>query len=234
MLTVPHTSGQRPPSRMIAQYILTPLPPPLNKVVFATNNTIKREVINSIRLYSEIKDLGKDILTRHGHVTLTYSFDRFQAYVRQSLTFFEAAEALHYRASPLLYYYSFMNFVKAIIFLHDPTFTSGHINHGISPNRKMVGTLGNHVVTAAQGVFSHFYQHITNTTIPNGTRLRMQNLLSYVSDIGFEYQYLKMGNLSWMGCKYAIVQYANEKNRCRALIAVTRPSRRTIKVCPVY
>jgi hypothetical protein len=81
---------------------------PLNKTITKTSSTVKDDILGSIQLYSEIKDLGYDLLQRQSHPDLDASFKQLQAYIRQGVTFFGAAYQTHYRSSPLVYYYAFM------------------------------------------------------------------------------------------------------------------------------
>ena len=115
------------PVRTINRFLSKNFPAPLRRQIILSSTLINRELISSFQMYSEVQDLGKDLLKCYTHQDLRNSFVRFQSYIRQAINFYQAAEALHYRASPLLYYYSFMNFAKAITFLRDPTFPFGHI-----------------------------------------------------------------------------------------------------------
>jgi hypothetical protein len=127
------------PARHVAQWIIRPLPPPFHRQPLISNDTVRRELISSLELYSEIRDLGQELLHAHGHPNSLKSFRRFQAYVRQGVSFFNSAETLPYRSSPLLFYYSFMNLAKAASFLRDPHYPFGHINHGLTPGRRPGG-----------------------------------------------------------------------------------------------
>jgi hypothetical protein len=107
------------------------------KIQMPTTNRISNELLASIQLYSEIKDIGKKILASNGHKDLAKSFLILQSYIRQAVKFYEAAEVLHYRASPLIYYYSFMNLAKAYICLQDPTFVDSGLTHGLMAGREI-------------------------------------------------------------------------------------------------
>jgi len=210
-----------PPQRHATAYLSRSFPAPLNRTTLSTNDNVRRELISSIQLYSEVKDLGRTLLRRFGHPDAKKSFDRFQSYIRQSIAFFEGAETLRYRSSPLLYYYSFMNLVKAITFLRDPTFPFGHIHHGLIPSRKN-GVLANHFVTVAgSGVFPRFYSQLTGNIVQSHSKLTIKALLGYVSAISFEYTHLNFGQVRYSGCRYAIVRFHGEQE-FRAVLVVTR------------
>jgi YaaC-like Protein len=168
-------------------------PPPFDKVILRTSDTVRGELIGSIELYSEVKAFGKELLKTNGHTDLAQSFLVFQALMRQARTFFEAAEALHHRASPLNYYYSFMNLAKAFCFLRNPTFLSANLTHGLTP-RSVEGRLRKqYVVAKANGVFPSFYRHLTGTHVPTNAKIRIADLLGYSSDVQYEYIQFKFG-----------------------------------------
>ena len=209
--------------RLVVNYISKRFPGPLSKYVLTTNDTVQRELLNSFQLYAEVKDVAHALLNTYSHPSPATSYPRFQAYVRQAISFHDAAEKLHYRASPLLYYYSFMNFAKAIIFARDHTFTTGHIIRGIQPPHN-TGMLRQHFVTVrVPGVFSHLYKYAVRQSIYSGAKFSVMKLLGYVSDVGQEYQEFKYGSPLSVGCKYAVVQY-NDFQGCRGLLAVNTPT----------
>jgi hypothetical protein len=179
-------------------------------------------------MYSEIEDFGKKLLKNYSHPQINQAFRLFQSYMRQAITFYNAAEAIHYRASALLYYYSFMNLAKAIIFLRDPAFPFGHLHHGLIPCKQR-GALRNHfVIVPSRGIFPRFYQQVTSTPIGNNTKLRIVGLLGFVSDVAFEYSSFGMGAPKFAHCKYAIVNNAGE-NGFRSLLAVNLGDPRLVR-----
>jgi hypothetical protein len=114
-----------------------------------------------------------------------------------------------------------MNLAKAAIFLRDSAFPFGHIHHGLTASREAGGLNRQFTTVVVQGVFSHLYRHVTNTNIHNQARFRLRSLLSYISDLAFEYQYLNLGSMRYMGCKFSVVQYHGERTY-RAVLAVNR------------
>lgn len=105
--------------------------PPFRKIELACASSVQGELIGSLELYSEVKAFGKDLLRANGHTNISDAFLQFQAYIRQARAFFEAAQVLHHRASPLNYYYAFMNFAKAYILLRTPGFVDRNLVHGL-------------------------------------------------------------------------------------------------------
>jgi hypothetical protein len=191
---------------------------PLHKKIMKTSGTVKDDILRSIQQYSEVTDLGYDLLQRQSHPDSGTSFKRFQAYIRQGLTFFGAADQTHYRASPLLYYYAFMNLAKAIVFLYDHGFTAGHIYHGLTP-APGTGNFRDHFIKVkTSGVFQSFYKQILGENIATETKLGVLGLLSYISDLTYEHRFFNLGESSSYPCKYAVVQWEGEE-QYRGLIA---------------
>src|SRR5215469_15764111 len=181
------------PARQVVRWYGESFPPPFSKNDLRGNDSIRNELFSSIELYSEVKALGREILKRNGHQDLRASFLRLQAYIRQARTFYEAAEALHYRASPLLYYYSFMNFAKAYLHLRDTKFKDTNLHHGIRLGNASGSIRGHRVVAMTKGVFPLFYERVSTISIGPPRQLSIAALLGYVSDVAFEYVSLQFG-----------------------------------------
>src|SRR5216683_5730534 len=173
----------RPP-RPIPQFI-SAFPPPLNKGVLSCSGSVRDEILGAIKLYSEVNEFGRELLRANGHAKPATAFPRFQAYIRQANTFFEAAEVLHPRASPLNYYYAFMNFAKALILLKDSKFVDQRLTHGLAPNSSGGSLRRQFVHVARKGVYPLFHRHVTGKTPKPQLRMRAVDLLSYCTDVGF-------------------------------------------------
>jgi hypothetical protein len=191
---------------------------PLHKQIMKTSGIVKEDILGSIRKYTEVTDLAYDLLQRQSHLDLDASFKRFQAYIRQGLTFFGAADQMHYRASPLVYYYAFVNFAKAIGFLYNLGSWSGKIYHGLSPAPGTDNFHDHSIQVRADGVFQRLYSHILRENITSNTTLGIVGLLSYISDLTYELRLFNLGESSTYPCKYAVVQWDGEEQH-RGLIA---------------
>jgi hypothetical protein len=177
---------------------------PFDKNVLACTAGVQEEIIGSFNFYAEIKELGRELLRANQHPNPAKSFAKFQAYIRQANTFFETAAELHHRASPLNYYYAFMNLAKALVFLRSPSFVDQRLTHGISPNLQP-GSLRRQRVNATDvGVFPKFYETATGKKLPKRSSFKIAELLSYVSDVSFEYITLKYGTPSLFRTKFAL------------------------------
>jgi hypothetical protein len=186
-------------------------PWPLNKYELRCTASIQEEIIASFDFYAEIKDLGKELLKGNQHPNPAKSFQRFQAYIRQAKTFYETAAILHHRASPLNYYYAFMNLAKALIFVQTPSFVDQNLRHGIAFTPKQGSLRNQRVRTMETGVFPSFYAAATKVKLAKSS-FKIVDLLSYVSDVEFEYTNLKYGTSSSFRTKLAMCVDANKTN----------------------
>lgn len=211
-----------PQARHLTRWISKDFPEPFAVHGLQTSDTILAELLSSFQLYSEVKALGYEILRQNNHPNLKVSHSRFQSYIRQGIAFNQAASNLHFRASPLLYYYSFMNFAKSVIFLRDPAFTAGHIHHGLTPSQA-VGGIKRHFVTARHGVFSQLYRQIIGQAIPNNTRLNVVTLLGYVSDVALNSVTWVWGSPRAIRAQFAVAQSAAEQGFRGIIAAASYP-----------
>ncbi len=185
---------------------------PFNKEVLLCSASIRDELLASINTYAEIKDGGRELLKANGHQALAKAYLRFQAYIRQAKAFYESAENLHHRAGALNYYYSFLNFAKAFIFLKTPTFIENNIHHGITP-RPTTGSLKKQrVIIKKDGVLPRFYKLIANHSIAANAEMKISDLLGYCSDVQHEYYQFRFGEPASFSCKVIIERSVDEKH----------------------
>ena len=168
-----------------------------------TTDNVKNEIYGSIEFISEIEEVGKAVLQKHGQTkNLQSTFMNMQAFVRQSKTFFNSAETLDFRSSPLIYYYSFLNLAKAFITTIEPEKASGHVFHGIITAKSSAPE--KNIIEVRNGIFSDFYRLITGQNLPTKTRLNIFDLLGYCSDVGLEYQIGGFGQHRITSAKFRI------------------------------
>jgi YaaC-like Protein len=199
------------PASSYTNYIQKNFPAPFFKAELACAAPVKSEIIGSLEMYSEVKAFGKDLLKAHGHQNLSEAFLQFQAYTRQARTFFEAAEALHHRASPLNYYYAFMNFAKASILLRTPGVIDRNLKHGLHHTAKTRSIRTQYLRVLPNGVFPLFYKEVTGIQIPQTVKCRIVDLLGYVMDVAYEYRVLKYGQPQYHMCRLAIAIDGHQK-----------------------
>jgi hypothetical protein len=205
-------------ARPIVNWNAKGFPHPFNKQVLTCSGSVRDEILASIDMYAEIKDGGMELLKANGHQNLSEAYLRFQAYIRQAKTFYEAADALHHRAGALIYYYSFLNIAKALIFLKNPAFVDHNLHHGIK-SRPTIGSLGEqHIQITQDGALQRFYKLVTGQEIA-GAKLKVADLLGYCSDVQYEYVRLKYGEPVSFPCRLVIGLDRDQKHAF-SLIAV--------------
>ena len=184
----------------------------------STNNTVQNEIFGSLDFLSEVEEVGIRFLRNAGQTrNLGKRYLQFQALLRQAKSFYEAAEVLHPRASPLNYYYSFYNLAKAYIFLSDPAYVVGRPHHGLTYHHKP-GSLSKQFVITRDGVFPKLYKLVTGENVGNKTPLNIVNLLGYSSDVGAEYQIGGFGVSKLVRCNFAIT-INQQANNCTPVLA---------------
>jgi hypothetical protein len=146
------------PARDFTNWLNSGFPAPLHKNILQCSTQIADELIAALDFYAEIKQSGKSILRAKGHTNLAEAYTQFRAYIRQAKTFYEGAEALHHRASPLNYYYSFMNLAKALLLLNSPGFVDRGLTHGISPQSAIGSLKKQKIIVRPHGIFPLFYK----------------------------------------------------------------------------
>ena len=189
-----------------------------------TNLPIKDEIFASLEYISEVNTVSLEFISKFGHTKEKAKEiqPRFKAFIRQSKTFYDSAELLHHRASPLLYYYSFLNLAKAFLCLHQPNFVGNKIHHGLN-HSFTEGSLKKQNVNVTDGVFRLLYEQIYGNSLPTtskntaGTKINVIKALAYSSDIAFEYKNANYGDHRQLRVKYRLIQ--NQQD-AYALIAV--------------
>ncbi len=158
------------------------------KNVLLTNQPFDDETFARLEYYSEVENVGVEFFKNKGHSFPKRSFLLFQAFIRQAKTFYYGAKKLHYRASSLLYYYSFLNLVKARLVISDVgAITEKKMYHGLVYKREN-NLFSHQSIYTKDGVFRLFYKSIFGIDIPLNVKLKMVNLLAYCSDVLYEYE----------------------------------------------
>ena len=191
------------------------LPVSNKRALLYTTLDVERELWSALEYYSEVEEVGLNLIQTKGLQPQTLHqeiFKNFQAFVRQAKSYYGSAKALHYRSSSLLYYYSFLNLVKAYLILRDPKWVMGRthrsLQHGLSYKPSTRNTdFQLEVLRVCDGIFPIFYEAETTNHIsiaPNST-LSIKSLLSYPTDIGFQYRLVGYGELNILPSLAAIV-----------------------------
>jgi hypothetical protein len=159
--------------------------------VSSSSTDICEELWSSIEYYSEVPSAGRELILSLGasprSVPKLYTI--FRAHVRQARHYYDAAKSTHYRSSSLLYYYSFLNLIKAGIIIRQPTLANSKLVHGLAYKVTKTRTFATETVQAYRGanqIFSLWYQQYTGEPL-RSDNLNISNLMGYASDISTQY-----------------------------------------------
>ena len=170
---------------------------PRKVIGLTTNCQIDEEIFASLEYLSEIPENGKAFLQNRlaNPNNFEQRFQLFQSFLRQAKTFYESSRHLHFRASPLNLYYSFLNLAKCLISLSDHNAVNNRVGHGIHHAHSSVPFAEQALHTRA-GVFPLLYKSLIGTELPDNMTLNVVGLLSYCTDISHEYETAGFGSTS--------------------------------------
>lgn len=184
----------------------------------------EKELWIMLRSYSEVRSRGIKLLNKYnisGRGALNI-WKRFRSYIRQADNYWQAASKTSYKSSSLLYYYSFLNLVKAYLLLENPRLPH-NVKHGLSFNTRVTYTnLQKNTITSVIGrdqIFPLYYQKLfsVNPTV----RYEILSLLNYATDISYQFEDGKFGRRKVFPFIYRI---AIDKNRAKSWLLFTLPS----------
>ncbi len=173
------------------------------QLLLTTALDIERELWSTLEYYSEVEEVGLDLIRTKGlqppsdHQKI---FNWFQAFVRQAKSYYSSAKTLHYRSSSLLYYYSFLNLVKAYLLLIQPQrIMDQKIHHGLTYDIPTTNTdFQLEIIGVRRGAFPMFYEAQIAIAISTatGSSLNIVNLLGYPTEIASQYHLAGYGDLN--------------------------------------
>jgi hypothetical protein len=162
-----------------------------------TSCSADEEIFGALSFYCDVEDAGKKLvqgLTGFEGKQRDDTYDLFQAFIRQGEAFFSSARHLQHRASPLFYYYAFLNLAKAHIALRKPDLFATPFKHGLSHRYAAKDDFNSQTVRIGEvGVFPELYELLTDERLPKSCSFRIVELLGYLTDISFEYQNASFG-----------------------------------------
>jgi len=183
-----------PPMRPITGYVRVDL---IHKELQHSSADAEVDLWNALEFYSEIEDVGLPLVkarlpleTDHAEI-----YKRFRAFVRQGKSYYVSAKTLHYRSSSLLYYYSFLNLVKAWLLLEDPSKIRHKIRHGLIYDTETTNTdFDKEEIIVKPGVFPLLYEAVTGNPIGSKQKLNVVELLAYCTGIAVQYHSAGFGS----------------------------------------
>lgn len=180
---------------------------PRRQVKLITTTSVDEEIFAALEYVSEIQLVAEEFFTKRGNSKPKRTYKLFQAFIRQGKTFYFAGKQLHFRASPLMYYYAFLNLVKAYISISDPDFVIDRVNHGLTWGKFTSNPLPIQrlfITTQYNGVYRKFFElergRLPKTKIP----LNINRMLGYCTDVKYEYELAGLGTSRILRCQVNI------------------------------
>lgn len=203
------------------------------KTKITTHESIEDDLFSAIDYIAEIEDVGLKRFESLGKNKAKKTYETFRSFVRQSKNFYFAAKELHYRSSALLYYYSFLNLVKAYLTFTTCNIFDQRIYHGLE-YRSLSGDLSlQNIRLHKSGIYPLFYESLYNIKIEKSHLLNIVTLLGYCYDIQHEYETAGYGNIKQ--CLSRVVSLSNSRQRFSWLFIavhnfnVIKPHKKTLK-----
>lgn len=185
-----------------------------------SSRPLANEIWENYDYLCRVKSARDDFIRSKG-ITDVAEIDKigkeFSSYLTQSKNFYKYAESSDYRSAALLYYYSFLNLVKAILIVHKPELSGKKFMHGLQRKVKE-GSLDKMSIGLSPSrnkkdinTFDELYKFINKNDFPAKENVTLLDLFSYSTDIAFEYEAVagKPNNVSYV--KYVIAIDSNSK-----------------------
>lgn len=165
-----------------------------DEIVFKTTISKKEELWLFLHSVSEVRDGGFKHFQESGHKKygLEKKWKLFRSYIRQGKNYWEAAEKTDDKSSPMLYYYSFMNLIKAYLVLKGRWNNKNKDFHGLIDDKSNKWTrasledkfLKTKDSSDANNVFSLYYKEIFSENCFE--KVEILNLFGYLMDISLQ------------------------------------------------
>lgn len=144
-----------------------------------------------LEYYSEVEEVGLSFLKQRGIKNISQRkkvFKHLQAYVRQAKNYYYSAKTLTARSSGLIYYYCFLNLVKAAIVIENPGIAGKKEYHGLEYSINKRDSFEKETVKIKKsGIFPKIYAWYFKRQI-NPQSLNISTLFSYCTDISYQCQ----------------------------------------------
>jgi hypothetical protein len=171
------------PTNYVTLFSITKLEPN----VLGTTADVSDEIYSALCYFADVPEVGKELLQQRGIAeNLDERFVAMQSFIRQSKAFYQAAKISGARASPLNYYYAFLNLAKAYLCTRRTADVAGRIGHGLTHDLTAASLDQQDLRVTPNGVFQLLYEAFNNQSVPTGTTFNVLSLLTYCFDISEE------------------------------------------------
>jgi len=183
-----------------------------------------------LRAAADVYPTGKALFIANGATGDVKKLWRvFRSYIHQAENYWLAGASTRPESAGLLYYYSFLNLVKAYLILKGVSVTGGNETHGLTTRKNTWrGSLTTKYVFIPPSVpnqvpiFSSYYSHVFSTPPPIN-KLSVWKLLSYVTDISYQYQSVAKAPKPNNRIMHRIV-LNNQTTACWLILAIQKAS----------
>ena len=154
------------------------------------------EIWQFLKSYSVVKSRGNELMTAYlvPNDKKRVTIERFSSFITQAENYWRGTDKLSFKSSPLLYYYSFLNLVKAYLVLVDPDLPD-RIKHGLSwqGTSKSLTKLKLSVGQTDNNVFARYHKKVfSGNGLPISVNLI--ELFSYLPANSLEFEESKLGD----------------------------------------
>lgn len=171
-----------------------------------TPSNIDKEYWSLIKSFSEVKDRGMKLLDVYQiNKNKNRVWRKFQSYIRNAENYWKAGVNTSHESSALLYYYCFMNMVKAYLIVVNKGILAEPMVHGIRREHKMSLSkdLRKCVLRVTRGeksIFRQYYKSVFKEEPPSFVNLHYT--LAFATDVSFQYREAGMGSPKNCPMKY--------------------------------
>lgn len=184
------------------------------------------ELWNTIEHYSEIDRKGIKLIQSNGSSAKDAKDLQvlFRSRIKQAKNYYNSALALPNISAPVLYYYSFYNLACALIVSRGTKIDEKKCNHGLKYDYEKVSKLFKNEVltikdsTDIHNIFPLIYEIVVGKKI-SINNLNISNILSYCTDIAYQYEESKFG-LAKVHLSKAVILSSNSNKKAWSLVAI--------------
>lgn len=209
--------------RIIPGWVSYPL---VETQTLTTSIALDREYWIMLTLTADVYPAAKDLFKKHqvtGNSRTCWAL--YKSYIHQASHYWEAARKTAPESGGLLYYYCFMNLVKAFLLLKNVPLTGENEVHGLSTRKNTwKGSLvGKQVFITPPGkkvsVFSAYYSAVFGWQPP--PQISIWKLCSYIRDISHQFAVVarKPGSAFYFSHRFAV---DNVKKDCWCVLAIAK------------
>jgi hypothetical protein len=188
--------------------------------------SVDKEYWIVLRLDADVYSTGKKLLRSYGiQEDIRKKWLVFRSYIHQAENYWYAAIKTSPKSAALLYYYCFLNLVKAFLILKNYPLPNANEVHGISTKgniwKRGAENKAVKILLSTENrfsIFEKYYQEIFNQSPPS--KINIWRLLSYATDVSYQYQAIsrKFGS-----CFPIIHRLVADSNRKKSWIVIAIP-----------